>query len=88
MKIRKAKKHCEEKLSLLKNKHEILRGTIELKSFTNIFHDIKLDINISWYLRNSNKQGGDMNLKIAERKKIVVKIQRSNYAWLYFVKCY
>ena len=34
-----SKKHCEENIILLKNKREIINGTIELKSFTNIFHD-------------------------------------------------
>ena len=33
--------------------------TMELKSFTNIFHDIKFDTK---HLRNLQKQGGDMKI--------------------------
>ena len=33
--------------------------TMELKSFTNIFHDIKFDTK---HLRNLQEQGGDMKI--------------------------
>ena len=32
-------------------------------------------------MRNLHEQGGDM--KIVERNRILIKIQRNNYAWLY-----